>query len=324
MKCPICKKIADYTKEAGDIIVDCHRCGEFFTNQELINNIDFFLKELKKESYILSAILREINVFSGINDELPRLYPVDIKGFFDLHKVPETVSEKIDKFLLYLEKRSDFLGNDVTISFENDYPIVYVSRSEEIRYLLNLLGDLQYVILGPEVNSGLVKGCFIKCRIDIAGWKRLEEIKKINPDSKICFTAMSFEKEDEPIFKKGIKPGAKLAGYDAKRSDMVEHNDMIMDKIINLIKQSKFIIADFTNSNKKGGIYYEAGFAKGLGLPVIFTCKESYFKEDKGDKIHFDIKQENHILWKNTEDLKKRLGERIKNTILFYGNLQKR
>jgi len=51
------------------------------------------------------------------------------------------------------------------------------------------------------------------------------------------------------------------------------------------------------------------GLPKDIGLPVIFTCEEKYFKQSK--KIHFDIKQENHILWENIDHLKERLKERI-------------
>ena len=51
----------------------------------------------------------------------------------------------------------------------------------------------------------------------------------------------------------------------------------------------------------------EAGFAHGLGLPVIFMCRE-------GDELHFDIRQYNCIFWK-LEDLVD-AGERLKNRLL--------
>ena len=41
------------------------------------------------------------------------------------------------------------------------------------------------------------------------------------------------------------------------------------------IRKSKFLIADFTG--QRGGVYYEAGFAYGLGLPVIWTCRKDWF-----------------------------------------------
>ena len=55
-----------------------------------------------------------------------------------------------------------------------------------------------------------------------------------------------------------------------------------------------------------GGVYYEAGFAFGLGLPVIYTCRE-----DMVDKIHFDTRQYHHTVWKTAEGLRESLKNRI-------------
>ena len=64
------------------------------------------------------------------------------------------------------------------------------------------------------------------------------------------------------------------------------------------IRRSRFLVADFTEF--RTGVFYESGFAKGLGIEVIFTCRE-----DQKDKIkeHFDTRQEKHITWKDEPDL---------------------
>lgn len=90
--------------------------------------------------------------------------------------------------------------------------------------------------------------------------------------------------------------------------DEVPHNDGVMDKIISSIKQSRFIVADLTYH--KNGVYFEAGYAKGLGLPVILTVKKDHL-----DRSHFDVKHLNLIVWENHEDLKKKLAYRINATI---------
>lgn len=70
------------------------------------------------------------------------------------------------------------------------------------------------------------------------------------------------------------------------------------------------MIADFTQDKReaRGGVYYEAGFAHVPNIPVIFTCREDWFK-----KIHFDIRQYNCIRRKNEdlEKLRKDLTNRI-------------
>ena len=74
------------------------------------------------------------------------------------------------------------------------------------------------------------------------------------------------------------------------------------------IKESRFLIADVTEQRQ--AVYFEAGYAMGIGLPVIWTCKESDIK-----KCCFDTRQYNHIFWKDAEDLRTQLKERILATI---------
>jgi len=67
-------------------------------------------------------------------------------------------------------------------------------------------------------------------------------------------------------------------------------------------------VADFTGS--RGGVYFEAGFALGLGIPVIWSCRKNDVK-----KVHFDTRQYNHIVWNDSSDLYRQLRDRIEATI---------
>ena len=55
-------------------------------------------------------------------------------------------------------------------------------------------------------------------------------------------------------------------------------------------------------------VYYEAGFAHGLNLPVIFTCKD-----DAIGTLHFDTEHYNHIVWTTPEKI---YAMKLKNRIL--------
>jgi nucleoside 2-deoxyribosyltransferase len=59
---------------------------------------------------------------------------------------------------------------------------------------------------------------------------------------------------------------------------------------------SRFLIADFTE--QRPGVYFEAGFAIGLGLPVFW-----FVRKDDLDNVHFDTHQYNHIMWEIKESL---------------------
>lgn len=72
-------------------------------------------------------------------------------------------------------------------------------------------------------------------------------------------------------------------------------------KIVNSeIKNSKFMVADVTEQQQ--GVYFEAGYALGLSIPVLWSCRKDDLKN-----VHFDTRQYNHILWENENDLKDQL-----------------
>ena len=71
------------------------------------------------------------------------------------------------------------------------------------------------------------------------------------------------------------------------------------------------MIADFTKS--KSGVFFEAGFTKGLGREVIFTVMETDIDKLKE---HFDTRQYKHIIYDSPEDLRKKLFNRICATIV--------
>jgi len=60
------------------------------------------------------------------------------------------------------------------------------------------------------------------------------------------------------------------------------------------------------------GVYFEAGFARGLNIPVIHTCKEPEF-----ERAHFDTQQLPHLLWSNPAGLRDKLYYWIRG--MFWG-----
>ena len=111
---------------------------------------------------------------------------------------------------------------------------------------------------------------------------------------------------------KGIEPGIREAGFNPLRIDQKDHANRIEDEIIAEIRRSRFLVADFTQGEDgaRGGVYYEAGFAHGLGLPVIFTCHQHSL-----DTLHFDTSHYNHIVWSEPDELREKLANRIRAVI---------
>ena len=119
---------------------------------------------------------------------------------------------------------------------------------------------------------------------------------------------MWFDEQMHSVWEKGFHPAIEAAGYRPRRIDRKEHVNKICDEIIAEIRRSRFVVADF--SGQRGGVYYEAGYASGRDIPVIWTCREDDF-----EKVHFDIRQYNSIVWVTPEELAQRLQVRIEAVI---------
>jgi hypothetical protein len=195
--------------------------------------------------------------------------------------------------LLEIEKRSEWAGQMIVTTIP-EWSSICWCMWEEFDEILNYL-DLEKWI---KLFDGR------KAKITPNGWAHLEELKSRNPESQQGFVAMRFDKDMDYAFIEGIEPAVLAAGYKPLRVDQQEHIGKIDDFIMAQIRQSKFMVADFTGQRQS--VYFEAGFAVGLNIPVFWTCR----KDDLG-KLHFDIRQFNCIDWKDAPELKERLLNRI-------------
>ncbi|MBL8078950.1 MAG: hypothetical protein JNM55_13375 [Anaerolineales bacterium] len=117
-----------------------------------------------------------------------------------------------------------------------------------------------------------------------------------------CFIASAFGHEDvDAIYDSCIVPTLRKLSVTPLRVDRVEHNEEIHNKIFELIDSSDFVIADLTYA--RPSVYYEAGYATGKSMPVIYTVKGDHFSARGDDlygnfRVHFDIQMKNIISWR--------------------------
>lgn len=269
--------------------VVCPKCGyyqisdSFIESETTISREDFLLFS----GYLRLNSSREnsITITSEFYDKIPEI----VSPF---KKMP--VSEKVNNLLKYIySSTTKVLGE------------VHISVNEIHRFYLRAPGDLntilEYLKERKLIRWSEKEGTY-RCLLTIEGWERYEQIKNeiTNINSKQVFVAMSFDESSKNIYGEAIKPAAEECGFDAVRVDSREHNEKICDRIIGEINKSRFVIADFTQN--KHGVYFEAGYALGLKIPVIWTCSGN-----EVDDLHFDTRQYNHISWKDFKDLKEKL-----------------
>jgi nucleoside 2-deoxyribosyltransferase len=119
---------------------------------------------------------------------------------------------------------------------------------------------------------------------------------------------MRFTDDLREVYAEAVKPALHSTGFRAIRVDLIEHNGKIDDRIIAEIRKSLLVVVDFTGHRQN--VYFEAGFALGLGRHVIWTCRDSDIAH-----AHFDTRQYNHLVWRDAADLRERLQNRIEATI---------
>jgi hypothetical protein len=132
-------------------------------------------------------------------------------------------------------------------------------------------------------------------QLTLAGWDRREELRRARPASRIAFMAMPFGKSElDAIYFGHFQEAVKATGFTLKRLDEDQPAGLIDDRLRVEIRQCRFLIADLTHRNP--GAYWEAGFAEGLGKPVIYTCEKSVF-DDRTQGTHFDTNHHLTVVW---------------------------
>jgi nucleoside 2-deoxyribosyltransferase len=294
-KCPICDLQTQnvigadsYGRVAG---YACHRCGKF-----KITEMAYLKLQSTTLSSKLSAWVREKNETSNDLLEIGKEMLEEIeRGLPDY-----SPSQKQIILLRNIERKTDYPGKIVKLFNKTDYPLAWAADVDEFNFYIGSLGERS--LLRKVLKAGGLKTTENETLLQITakGWDYLEQHKNPSAVSNQVFVAMSFSPSMESVWKNAIHPAIDKAGYKPYRVDIVPHIDKIDAKIITEIKNSRFIIADVTEQRQ--GVYFEAGFAMGLDIPVIWSVKKDDLKN-----VHFDTRQYNHIDWETEDDLKERL-----------------
>ncbi|HEY5377305.1 MAG TPA: hypothetical protein VIK01_26680 [Polyangiaceae bacterium] len=161
------------------------------------------------------------------------------------------------------------------------------------------------------------------------GWLLAEQLERDTGASDQAFVAMWFHPTMDEAFDNGFHVGLRRAGYEPFRVDRSDHNNKIDDEIISNIRKSRFLVADLTGA--RPNVFYEAGFAAGLGREVLYTChadhmgyylqcdphsdtpptaqSERWF--DQISRNAFDVRQYQVMKWSTPDELAKKLDDRI-------------
>ena len=223
------------------------------------------------------------------------------------------VSDNQERLLRELGRRANRPDCGAWLNPATDFTLIDCFSEDELRWHISWL-EKQHLVFrtgGGAINQ-VGQPTSLQLLLSMEGWNRIQPLQRPGGIPGNCFVAMSFSAEMRPAYQRGIQPAISDAGFKAIRIDRKEHNNEITDEIMAEIRNCQFMVADFTGQRQ--GVYYEAGFAVGLGRAVIWCCRK-----DEIGKLHFDTNHKNHIDWETPEELRERLYRRIRATILYQG-----
>jgi hypothetical protein len=160
-------------------------------------------------------------------------------------------------------------------------------------------------VLEHLFDSGMLGGTLSKnigstsadATLTFEGWRYFNQLHRGATSSRKAFMAMKYGDSTLDQCVDRARDALKKTAFTLQRLDDVPKAGLIDDQLRVDIRTSRFLIADLTHEN--AGAYWEAGFAEGLGKPVIYTCEKSKFDKEK---THFDTNHHLTVPW-SADDL---------------------
>lgn len=293
--CPICKAAlsnASYMRAGGLANITCANCGDYYLAREFHRD---FIEPGQLDASELAKLSYSIRRMQGSGSG-PILSQELASNILQSTILP-TALEQLDNLIIYLGRVLNEPGDASTLEPYSIKAVLGSITDNGSAWILDQ-AKAAGLIQGQQSASGEI----YDATLTIRGWSRFEELQTSVAGVKRAFMAMKFGDEElTNVFVNCFKSAAKRAGFELMKLDDEPRAGLIDDRLRLEIRTSRFLIADLSHANN--GAYWEAGYAEGLGRPVIYTCKQSIFESgDPAIKPHFDTNHHLIIPW-NPSDL---------------------
>lgn len=288
MTCPVCSySFAVFGPDATGrdaTLVDCAHCGKFGLTGTLMACLPNLLLQCDaapKLSHVIrkahetgQQLLINSNTAEAIlQNPLPR------------------PREQADLLVQWLATNSPGPGEPLELNYDLHGAIVGAKSHAGFSMLIDHLKS-SGLITGP--HETFISGESVAhVALTFSGWDYYETLRLGSTTYRKAFMAMKFgDTTLNSLLEQVLKPAATRAGFDLCKLDDRPKAGLIDDRMRVEIRAADFVVADLTHDNL--GAYWEAGYAEGLGKPVIYTCERSKFDSTK---THFDTNHHLTIVW---------------------------
>lgn len=305
-KCPLCAFDLLSAPREGDnwmTYFECPHCGNYKIERDALDDWPFYSKKKSELGNILSHLTRRVQSTTGTKWAL--INSEKIQKIIETGSLP-TPQEQAEYLLHWLGTNLTGPGELIKITWKTHGAIIGAKSSNGFEFIVSGLMS-EGLIPEREVKNGEAH-----VTLTFKGWHKFEEFQRGTTTGRKAFMAMPYGKaEIDDIVDNYFRLAVKETGFELKKLDDEPKAGLIDDRLRVEIKTSRFLIADLTFDNN--GAYWEAGYAEGLGKPVIYTCKKEHF--DKG--THFDTNHHLTVVWdkKEPEKAAKSLKATIRATL---------
>ena len=305
-RCPICQwcdnEVALNPENLTKVWVSCPRCGQFALDAAWLSGI--MAGKLKagfsdRQKAVLGYAIRKSNPQKVWSEG-------DIRKVLDRNHLP-SVAEQADNLILYLGDMQQSAGDRIELLYLKVLFLIGATESHDVMFLVRGLEKENIIVGSPGSQSATAV-------LTIKGWDRFAQLSSGVETSNQGFMAMPFGYEYlTRIFYDHWKPATDQTGLPLERLDENPKAGSISNRMQVEIRRSRYLVAELTHNNP--GAYWEAGFAEGLGKPVIYLCEKSFF-EDPANGVHFDVSQKQGVIWEadKLDEAKEQLKNIIRNT----------
>lgn len=303
--CPVCNSTLKVKRACNDgrdaTYFSCPQCGDFTLSGSLIATLPHTHQEDKDAAAKISHALRTMQQ----TNKGAELYTNTVHEI--LKRPLPRPKEQADLLIRWLAENVEGPGKTLWIEPSTHSSIIGANSPEGFELIVQHLFNVGLVTGNPSKAIGAPGRAH--ATLTFEGWNYYESLLQGSAKYRKAFMAMKFGDNDlDNLLETILKPSAKQAGFELLKLDDQPRAGLIDDRLRVDIQASDFLVADLTHDNL--GAYWEAGYAEGLGKPVIYTCEKNKFETQK---THFDTNHHLTIIWDKASPEK--AGEKLKATI---------
>lgn len=302
----------------------CPMCGRFTRN--VANNHPIDVSRDKISTYLYYSTHVEKNIeradftnFIGTQEDYEqdfRRYPW--AAWVNRETVESwwapTFDARLDMFLYGLAVMTKYVGAQLLMRKEQQRSAMFIRRytdeglavpsheiDVQVAFKQQYLVNMKYVEI---IRDEAAKGALF--RLLPEGWKRVEMLNASNAARRSTMLAICHTPQNDTLLEV-IREAVQEAGFTPimAQEDTEQYTPLSPEALFQ-IRQARFMVADLTDQCHD--VFFETGYALGLGKPVIQICNEATFKNS-------ELLCPHTVFYQNLDDLKRRLKERINATI---------